>query len=362
MPAAASWDEGRAIRLRFRKDNGDPHVVWVLPLASLGAMEALHVRTAVAAQGLRVGKMPWDDGRILIQWQSAVSAANEEMDPLASARDDQEIRSFEQVARPDSGNARPVLRLEHLGAKGDFLIKELELTPVRTTWLWRKMEWFLPLLWLGLVLAALSRRREQGRMLRPVLAAGLWLVVVLIFAVPGPWKSIHPIFGGFSLAVPAAMTVAASPPAQTARPVSGTSTDQPGRPSAITNAPESAPAQASGRILPNGGWLVALKMRLIHARPLLHALLLFLPTLCFAILLDPKRAMWLGLSIMMAIELAQVGFGFGFDRIDILDILADATGVFAALWVHRRWIAPRFRRDACASGQGGQPARPEPLR
>jgi len=361
VPAGVTWEERPSIRLRIHKEAGEPHVLWVLPLASLKAMEALHVRTAVRAQGLRVGNMPWDDGRILIQWQSGVSGANEEIDPVSSARDDQEIRSFEQVARPDSGNARAVLRLEHLGARGDFLIKELELTPVRATALWRKMEWLLPLLWLALVLAALWRRRDPGRVLRPVLAAGLWLLVILIFAVPGPWKSVHPIFGGFSLAGPAAKTVAVSPPAPTARPVSGTSTEQPGGPPANTSAPEPAPVQASGRILPNGGWLVALKMKLTHARPLLHMLLLFLPTLCFAMLLDPKRAMWLGLSIMLAIELAQVGFGFGFDRIDAMDLLTDATGIFAALWVHKRWIAPHFKRDASASDQGGRPARPAPL-
>lgn len=337
-------------------------MAWVLPLVSMKAMEALHIRTAVVAQGLQVGKMPWDDGRILIQWQSCVSAGNEETDAVASARHDQEIHSFEQVARPDSGNARPILKLEHLGAKGDFLIKELQLTPVRTTSLWRNMQWLLPLCWLGLVLAVLWRRGETGWVLRPVLAAGLWLAVIVIFAVPGPWKSVHPIMGGFALAKPAAVTIAASSPKPTTQTTRNAPNNQRKGSPVKTSDPVEAPLKASGRILPNGGWLVAIKMKLIYARPLLHVLLLSLPTLCFAVLLDRKRAMWLGISILLSIEMAQVAFGFGFDWIDVMDILSDGAGVFAALWLHRKWLHPRLKPGASANVQGAPPARPEPLR
>ncbi len=71
-------------------------------------------------------------------------------------------------------------------------------------------------------------------------------------------------------------------------------------------------------------------------RPILHALLLFLPALAFAFLLNRKSAIMLAVGLAVAIEVAQTAFGYGFGWDDVGDLVTDAIGIALALWVWER--------------------------
>ena len=87
--------------------------------------------------------------------------------------------------------------------------------------------------------------------------------------------------------------------------------------------------------------MLRIKARIAQARPLLHALLLFAPTLAMAGLVGRKPALCLAAILSVCIELAQFGFGYGFDWGDIGDLANDTAGIFAALWIHRKFQSRR---------------------
>jgi glycopeptide antibiotics resistance protein len=90
-----------------------------------------------------------------------------------------------------------------------------------------------------------------------------------------------------------------------------------------------------------GGWIIQVKSHLAKLRPLLHSLLLCGPTLLFLWLVGRRPAIALALGLAILIEAAQAAFGYGFDFLDVFDLVSDVLGIAAALWVHRR-LAARF--------------------
>ena len=79
-----------------------------------------------------------------------------------------------------------------------------------------------------------------------------------------------------------------------------------------------------------------MKLGIARARPLLHSLLLFAPALALALLAGRKPAVFLAIPLALAIELAQVAFGYGFDWIDVLDLACDAIGIALAMWAGKK--------------------------
>jgi glycopeptide antibiotics resistance protein len=80
--------------------------------------------------------------------------------------------------------------------------------------------------------------------------------------------------------------------------------------------------------------MLRIKAALPRIRPLLHALMLFAPTLAVLFLISRNRTLLLGGTASLGVELAQYLFGFGFDRTDFLDLLWNAAGIALALWIH----------------------------
>ena len=93
------------------------------------------------------------------------------------------------------------------------------------------------------------------------------------------------------------------------------------------------PQQALGKIPEQGGLLLKAKYYLAPLRPILHALLIMLPTLAMAWFAGWRPALVLAVMLSIAIELGQIAFGYGFDRVDTIDLVNDALGIAAAMIV-----------------------------
>ena len=105
------------------------------------------------------------------------------------------------------------------------------------------------------------------------------------------------------------------------------------------------PEQALGKIPVQGGLLLKAKHYLAPLRPLLHALLIMMPTLAMAWLAGWRSALVLSVLLSAAIELAQIAFGYGFDGVDVADLAYDALGIAAAILTAKvcmKWKAGTF--------------------
>ncbi len=95
-----------------------------------------------------------------------------------------------------------------------------------------------------------------------------------------------------------------------------------------------AALESVGKIPDQGDFTLRLKHYAANARPLLHVLLLFAPALAMACLVGRKPARSLAIMFALAIEAAQLAFGFGFDWVDVFDLASDAGGIGLALMAH----------------------------
>ncbi len=320
-PGTAAWSgNGRQTRLTITA--GTPPPVVRLKLPDTPRVEALHLVVQVEASNLSIGRHDWDDGRLLVEWQPGGQSGGMELDPIASARGNERKGPWELVARPVNRPALPVLRIEHLGSAGDFSVTRVEATPVRERLAWKLLSW--PLLAGWFALAALAAGFQRGHW-RPLLAAGIWLVFAFEFIVPGPWKSARPMAASFQLG-PESPTSLPSPAILEAAAEPVAAPNQPAEPG-----PEALP---SGRIPTAGNPVLRVKAALPRVRPLLHGLLLFVPTLLVLFLIPRKRALVIATTCSGSIELAQTLFGYGFDATDLLDLLWNAAGIALALWIH----------------------------
>ena len=300
-------------RLRLRVDPIHPApVVTRLDLLGMQAIDLLHLRFQHAATHLTPGQRIWEDGRCIIEWHSPSGSAAWENSPISSGRHNHLGDVEEWVTRPDHPPAVPALRVENLGISGNFDLLVFEATVVRETWIWKIGRWLVMAAWLAWAVAWIGKRANN---VRTVLAATVWLVMGLYFVIPGPWKSYHSIGSPFPIG-----TEVTSPP----RAVS---------PATISSS--QAPLESVGEIPDQGDFTLRLKHYAKKARPLLHIILLAAPTLLIACLVGGKSARSLAVILALAIESAQVSFGYGFDWGDLLDLACDATGIALALLAHR---------------------------
>lgn len=305
-------------RLRLRVDPGHPRaVVARLDLPGIQAIDLLHLRFQIAATNLTPGKQDWQDGRCILEWHSPSGDVAWENNSLTSARHTVLGDIAEWVARPDHSPAIPVMRVENLGIGGDFELVVFEATVVRETRLWKIGRWIVMAAWLAWAVAWIG---TGAGFIRSILAATTWLVMGLWFVVPGPWKLIHSIGSPFPIG---AETTSHRQPVVDPRIVSSDPLSS-----------SAAPLESVGEIPDQGDFTLRLKHYAANARPLLHILLLWGPTLWIACLVGRKPALSLALLLALAIEAAQVAFGYGFDWVDIFDLACDAAGIALALLVH----------------------------
>jgi hypothetical protein len=147
------------------------------------------------------------------------------------------------------------------------------------------------------------------------------------FVIPGPWKIQKPMGVDFhlgNLAESIARKPAEAPPSVA---------------TGKTPAIESGAVAPSGKTPLSGGLPLRAKHLLAQARPLLHILLLCAPTLASALLAGRRPTLLLAILTSLAIEGAQIAFGYGFDWIDVIDLATDATGIALGLWLLGRLCA-----------------------
>jgi hypothetical protein len=113
--------------------------------------------------------------------------------------------------------------------------------------------------------------------------------------------------------------------------------------SAGNPSPQSGDVAASGKVLPQQAFFLQVKLLFAKARIFLHVLLLFGPTFVSAWLVGRRPTLWLAILCPITIELAQIGFGYQFDWLDLLDLATDAIGIAAGLCL-ADWLKTRFRR------------------
>jgi hypothetical protein len=314
------------ISLELARGTGEPPRIQRLNLPGIGPADFLHVELQVGADRLVPGQAVWEDGRLMIEWHAPGHGM--EPDILASVRGHGVLDAVSLVCRADHGPALPVLRLENLGASGVFRVLHCRLTVVRQTLWWKLGRWVLLAAWLGWAAAVAGWGRTSGPG-RPLLAAGIWLLLATQVVLPGPWQSIRPLGAPFA---GVASSAAANPPSAPLPPLAAS-------PPPATGKTTPDKVESLGRLPMKGSLLLRIKDRIQQARPLLHGLLFFAPALAFALLVGRWRAALLAALLALGIEWAQVLFGYGFDPLDLIDLACDAAGIALALA-----IVPRVAR------------------
>lgn len=324
LPEGAEWSGPESHpTLMLRADPAKSGMAIHFDLPVMKPVDFLHVRFQVAARQLVPGSEYWQDGRAMIEWHPADGRSKLDYDPFASARENDLTDVTEMVMRPDVALAVPSLRVENLGVGGEFEIRSFEASVLRERMIWKAGRWILVAAWIAWAVAWI-RSFEKPGLIRELLAACVWLLMGIYFVVPGPWKSLRALGTPFVLAEAVTgqgnVAEASSPAGASIR------SETPGSPFAL---------ESVGQIPNKGDFTLRLKLYAENARSLLHAFLLFGPTLVSACLVGRKASVTLAIVLALCIEAAQYSFGFGFDRVDVFDLACDAVGILAALGVHR---------------------------
>lgn len=316
--------------LRLRVDERNPRLALRLAFPDSPVVESLLLKFRLTARGLKPGREKWETGRFMIEWHPAEGGTEMEKDPVAGIKLDHDSGRISLVAVPVRGPAVPALVLEHLGTGGEFELSGLEVIPVRERALWETGRWILLLA--SFAWFAICIRSWRGmRTWRACAAAAICLLMVLEFVVPGPWKVQRSlILPDFRLETARLSSSNAAPPLVEA---------------VATVTISSGAIRPSGDVRAQGGLALRAKHLLNHLRPLLHVALLAAPTLAFAILLGRRNAVRLAVPLALAIESAQIAFGYGCDWVDGLDLVFDGIGIWFALCIHRRLARGLTRLD-----------------
>jgi hypothetical protein len=326
LPAGAEWQgsaQDPVLRLVVSPEN--PRVRVRMELPGVPPIEAFLIRFRMKSKNLTAGEQVWEDGRALIEWRSSDGTVKLETDAVATLCGDTDSGDTEVVIRPANGRSIPVLWIEHLGRGGEFEISRLEMIPLRERVVWKFGQWLLAAAWLVWIWMFLRMGGNRSRWMS-ALAAVIWVVAAVFTAVPGPWKNSRSLVIPFKIGPPVALMAGDERPTGDAKSISHTPALR--LPEPIYEVPSRIPIQDS--------WIVKVKYYLSMLRPILHALLLFLPALAFAFLLNRKSAIMLAVGLAVAIEVAQTAFGYGFGWDDVGDLVTDAIGIALALWVWER--------------------------
>jgi len=326
--------------LRLEVDAANPKLVHRIGIPACGVVKFLHLRLRLRGDRLLPGKQIWEDGRLMIEWHRP-GGEEPKIEAIGSIRVDDVKRDDLVVAAPNGG-AVPVLRLEHLGRSGAFELLDFELREVRETTWWRYGRCALFAAWLAWA-CVLVRSIKKIPLLRALGASAIFVTMGALAVVPGPWKIQRP-FGD-------AFVIKKLPQSANSRVQSeGARQIDPAKPAAKpSTAPAFAgPEQALGKIPLQGGLLLKAKYYLEPLRPLLHALLIMMPTLAMAWFAGWRAALVLAVMLSIAIEISQIAFGYGFDHVDVADLAYDALGIAAAIIVAKiyvKWRAETFLRE-----------------
>ena len=304
--------------VRVAVDSRNPRVAAGFHIPGAPAVEMLHMKFRVNAYGLVRGNEKWEDGRFIVDWHDPAGSGKLEPTPVATIVGDKQGGLADIVIETHGDAAVPALRLENLGRSGAFELSDLEISVVHERLLWKTGKWLLATAWLAWGVFVIRSWPGIARW-RALAASGIWLVACLNFVVPGPWKIQRPMGGNFHLETQTAtLPVANATPPQAGIQIGA--------------------IPAEGKMPVQGSWIYRVKIMISQARPVLHALLLFLPALAMMCFIGRKPALWLSIILAIAIESAQAVFGFGVDWIDIMDLTCDAMGVWLAVRCHAKLV------------------------
>ncbi|MBU6171048.1 MAG: hypothetical protein KGQ87_06085 [Verrucomicrobia bacterium] len=337
--------------LRMEVDATNRNLVHRIGIPACGVVKFLHLRLKFRGEALLPGKEIWEDGRLMIEWHRP-GGEGLKIESIGSIRGD-EMKEDDFVLAATKGGAVPVLRLEHLGRSGAFELQALKLRQVRETLWWRYGKWILAAGWLAWT-CALVRSIQKISLLRALGAAAVFVIMGALAVVPGPWKIQRPFGDAFVIhELPQSANARVQPQVLT----EGARQLDPSKPVAKPSAGQvlAGPEHALGKIPVQGGILLKAKLYLESLRPLLHALLIMMPTLAMAWLAGWHPALVLAVLLSIAIELGQIAFGYGFDRVDVADLLNDALGIAAAMLVVKVYVKWRAGHQA---GRAMRPAAP----
>ncbi len=303
--------------MRVAVDARNPVVATDFQIPGATAVKMLHLKFRLEARNLKRGKEKWEDGRFMVDWHDPAGMKNFKTDPVGSVVGNKQNGLENIVIETCGGAAVPSLRLENLGSSGAFEFSDLEITVVHERMLWKTGKWLLAIAWLAWGFFVIRSWPGISRW-RALAGSAIWLLACMNFVVPGPWKVQRPMGENFNLGMEApAVTIGKTPP-----PV-GMNVG------AVT---------AEGKMPVQGSFALQVKLLFAQARPFLHALLLFAPTLAMMCFIGKKPALWLSIILAIAIESAQAVFGYGFDWIDIMDLTCDAVGVWLAVWSYAMMV------------------------
>ncbi len=308
--------------LRLTVNRGNPPLALRLTIPGMIPVDALYLRFRMSSERLVEGPEKWQDGRFILEWVSAEGSQEERRDSVGSIKGDRRGPLESLVMQAPVGSWLPTLRLEHQGQSGAFELSELEITAVQESLVWTVGRWILALSWLAWA-AACVRSWPSISWLRATLAAAIWVVLGMNFVIPGPWKVLRPLVSEFRLG------------AQSDREMSQVQTTTGSETTVQAQSTVSAETVVLGKMPDQGSLILQIKHVLSWARPLLHAILLFAPTLLFLVLAGRRPALFLAILLALFIELAQFSFDYGFGWEDVGDLLTDGFGIALAVYLHK---------------------------
>ena len=157
--------------LRLTVKRGDSPLALRLAIPAMVPVDGLHLRFRMSSRRLVPGSEMWQDGRLLLEWNSAKGQQDVRRDSVGSVKGDKRGQLVSFVIQAPAGSWLPSLRLEHLGRSGEFELSELEITAVEESPVWTLGRWIVALGWLAW--AAAGVRSWPGvSWLRATTAAG----------------------------------------------------------------------------------------------------------------------------------------------------------------------------------------------
>jgi len=285
--------------------------------------ECLHIRIHALSKELLPGANPWENGRTIIEWHDPQGMQPISYQPINSAQFDTVDKSRPFVIKAAFPGAIPRLRIEHLGDDGTYEVRQLILQPVNESDLWKFGSQVLVVFWLAWVVM-LSRNNKKPALWRGLLTGMIFVTMGYFLAVPGPWKIIRPLGLEFNLAEKNFKSIATSDVS----------------PSKIDH----APVAILGKMDVQGSFLFKVKLYLSAIRPVLHGILFMVPAFIVAWLIGKKISIILLIIITLVIEISQVLFGYGFDLLDVFDIIFDVSGIALGIWMYSKMSSHIYRR------------------
>jgi len=328
--------DGKPI-LQFTKAAGDSSVVLKVPLPAPTDCSSIHLRYTLQAHNLKGGHNDWDDGRLNVTW---MTSDQRQIQQVASVRDNLKTSSPSIISVAPDGGFEPQLWIEHLGVSGIYEIADLEIVFVREKAWWGIVSGILIAASGGWILLTL-RTLTQVNILRVLTASIITMILMLMMVVPGPWILQKPLvadsFELGSLKVSKAdptksMVIPETVAEQAVAPslVTPTLPQSPSESSAVS--PQTKPTVQRTTVIQQN-WILGIKEKLKHFKIVLHGLLFGGVLIVLSGLIGLRPAVYVSMFLALATEVAQLAFGYGSDATDILDLLFDAMGVGAGVWL-----------------------------